>query len=67
MHSPLRFYGGIDGLIALGVSRDLLVSRRIHAVYLVALPLLIIGQTIVAQIFLHRSPLWIRMAHLLID
>jgi len=67
MHAPLQFYGGIDGLIVLGVSCDLLVSRRIHAVYLISLPLLITAQTIVAQIFLHRSPFWIRIAHALID
>jgi len=67
MHAPLQFYGGIDGLIVLGVSRDLLVSRRIHAVYIVALPILITAQTIVAQIFLHRLPFWIRVAHALID
>lgn len=67
MHAPLEFYGGIDGLIVLGVSRDLLVSRRIHAVYLISLPLLITAQTLVAQIFLHRWPFWIRIAHALID
>ena len=33
MHAPLSFYGGIDGLILLGVSRDLFVSRRVHTVY----------------------------------
>ncbi len=32
MHAPLLFYGGVDGLILLGVFRDLVVSRRIHAV-----------------------------------
>jgi hypothetical protein len=40
MHSPLSFYGGVDGLILLGVLRDLAVSHRIHTVYLAALPLL---------------------------
>ena len=65
MHAPLEFYGGIDGLIALGMSRDLLVSRRVHAVYLIALPLLITAQTIVSQIFLHRWPIWTRVAHAL--
>jgi len=67
MHAPLSFYGGIDGLILLGVSRDLFVSRRVHAVYLIALPLLITAQTIAAQVFLHRPAFWIRFADRLIS
>ena len=35
------FYGGIDGLIFLGALRDLAVSRRIHTVYLIGIPLLL--------------------------
>lgn len=66
MHSPLSFYGGIDGLILLGALRDLAVSRRIHTVYLVAIPLLGAGQTAAAQVFLHRSAFWISIAHRLL-
>lgn len=67
MHAPLQFYGGVDGLILLGVSRDFLVSRRVHSVYLIALPSLVIAQVIAAHIFLHRTAFWIRIAHSLID
>jgi hypothetical protein len=63
MHTPLYFYGGIDGLILLGALRDLAVSRRIHTVYLIAIPLLVAGQVAVSQMFLHRAPFWIRIAH----
>jgi hypothetical protein len=63
---PLQFYGGIDGLVLLGVSRDLFVSRRVHTVYMIALPLLMTAQTIAAQIFLHRAAFWIRIARPLI-
>jgi len=63
MHTPLYFYGGIDGLILLGVLRDLAVSRRIHTVHLIAIPLLVAAQTAVAQVFLQRSAFWIRSAH----
>jgi hypothetical protein len=66
MHSALHFYGGIDGLILLGASRDLLVSRRIHTVYLIAIPLLVAAQTAVAQIFIHRAAFWIRISHALL-
>lgn len=63
MHAPLSFYGGVDGLILLGALRDVAVSRRIHAVYVIAIPLLVAGQTAVSQIFLHRAAFWIRIAH----
>ena len=66
MHAPLSFYGGVDGLILLGALRDLAVSRRIHAVYMIVIPLLVSGQAAAAEIFLHRAPFWIRIAHGLI-
>jgi len=66
MHAPLEFYGGIDGLILLGGTRDLWVSRRIHSVYLIALPLLVIAQVTATHIFLHKTAFWIRIAHSLI-
>jgi len=66
MHSPLVFYVGVDGLILLGVLRDFAVSRRIHSVYLIAIPLLVIWQTAATQIFVHRASFWIRIAHRLL-
>lgn len=62
MHAPLSFYGGVDGLILLGVFHDIAVNRRIHAVYMISIPLLVAGQTAASQIFLHRAVFWIRIA-----
>ncbi len=66
MHAPLYFYGGIDGLILLGVLRDLAVSRRVHNLYLIAIPLLVAGQTAAARIFVLRAGFWLHIAHRLI-
>jgi hypothetical protein len=63
MHTPLCFYGAVDGLILLGVFRDLAVNRRIHAVYSISIPLLLAGQVAVSEVFLHRAGFWIRIAH----
>jgi hypothetical protein len=63
MHAPLYFYSGIDGLILLGLLRDLAVSGRIHNLYLIAIPLLVAAQTAAAQIFLHKAGFWVRIAH----
>jgi hypothetical protein len=61
-HTVLAFYGAVDGLILLGVLRDLAVSRRIHTVYVIAIPLLMAAQAAVSEVFLHRAGFWIRIA-----
>jgi hypothetical protein len=66
MHAPLSFYGGVDGLIFLGLLRDFVVTRRIHKAYLIAVPLLVSGQAIASEIFLHRAAFWTRIAHALL-
>jgi hypothetical protein len=54
-------YVFVDLVILLGVARDLVVNRRIHKVYLVALPLLVISQALVMYLW-HGSPgWWLRM------
>jgi hypothetical protein len=51
------FFPCLDLVILLGVARDLLVNRSIHAVYRYALPTLIVGQAF--TIYLWRgSPAW---------
>ena len=50
-------------MILLGVLRDLFVNRRIHKVYLYALPSLIAVQAFVAYTWLGASGWWVRIAH----
>lgn len=52
-----------DLLMGLGVVRDLLVNRRIHRVYLIALPLLIACQALVTFIWRSEAAWWVRIAH----
>ena len=61
--APSWFYAGVDVLILLGVTRDLLVTKRIHPVYLYGLPLLMLGQTAAMFTSLSNSPVWLRIAH----
>lgn len=49
---------GVDLLILLGVVRDVIVDRRIHKVYLYALPAMILLQVIAEYTFVHQSPWW---------
>jgi hypothetical protein len=51
------FFFAVDGIILLGVARDLLVNRRIHIVYRVALPSLIVVQALMVYLW-RGAPAW---------
>jgi hypothetical protein len=63
---PVIFYAGVDLLILLGVFRDWMVNRKVHPVYSYALPALIAGQTAVMYANVHKSAVWMRIAHALL-
>lgn len=63
---PVLFYAGVDLLILLGVFRDWIVNRKVHSVYLYALPVLITGQTVVMYANVHKTAVWMRIAHALL-
>ena len=63
---PVFFYAGVDLLILLGVFRDWIVNRKVHPVYLYALPAFIAGQTVVMYANVNRSAVWMRIAHALL-
>jgi hypothetical protein len=60
---PGWFYGGVDLLILLCVTRDLVVDRKIHRVYLFALPAFILGQCIAVYTAIHALPVWMKIAN----
>ena len=51
------FFVCVDLLILLGVARDLLVNRRVHKVYLVALPIMIVLQALIVYLW-RGAPTW---------
>lgn len=57
------FFWCVDGMILFGVARDLLVDRRIHRVYLTALPLLVVVQFFVNHTWQAKSAWWVAIAH----
>jgi len=63
---PKFFYVGVDLLIVLGIARDLFVNRRVHAIYCYALPVLVLGQTIVIYTVVHRLPYWMKVAQFIL-
>ena len=64
--NPHLFFLAIDLMIVLGVLRDLFVDRRVHRVYFIALPALIVTQVFVTYTWLENSAWWIRIAHAII-
>ncbi|PYU23667.1 MAG: hypothetical protein DMG32_15685 [Acidobacteria bacterium] len=60
------FYAGVDVLILFGVTRDLIVTKRIHSVYLYGLPAMMLGQIVAMHTYLGASPVWLRIAHRLL-
>lgn len=60
------FYPCLDLLILLGVARDLLVERRIHKVYLYALPLLIVGQALSVYMWRYNPSWWQSITHVIL-
>lgn len=65
--NTMEGYAGIDALLLLGVGHDLLVSRKVHPVYVYGLPVLILGQLVTLTVFFERIPMWMAVAHRLID
>ena len=60
------FFPCLDLLILLGVARDLLVDHRVHKVYLYALPVLIVGQSLAVYLWRHDPSWWQAMTHAIV-
>jgi hypothetical protein len=52
------FYAGVDVLVVIAAARDLATRKRVHPVYLCALPLLILGQTVAMSPRVRHSSAW---------
>jgi len=57
------FFLCVDLLIALGIGRDLVVDRRVHKVYLYALPILIVGQNLAIYMWRGNPSWWQGITH----
>jgi hypothetical protein len=59
------FFPCLDLLILLGVARDLLVDRRVNKVYLRALPVLIVGQSLAVYMWRDNPRWWQAITHVI--
>lgn len=59
-------YLGVDAMAALGMIRDLLVKRRVHKVYRIALPAFLVAQSFVIYVSQTGPQWWIRFARAIV-
>jgi hypothetical protein len=52
----------VDGVILLGVVRDLIVTQRVHKIYYGVLPILIVGQQFVVHTMRSAPAWWVRIS-----
>jgi hypothetical protein len=52
------FYPALDGLILLGIARDWIIDRRVHKVYLYALPAFFVLQSLAIYTWRVNPPWW---------
>ena len=57
------FYACVDLLVLLGVLRELLITRRAHAVYRYGMPCMIAGQVIAQYLMLAAPSPWLVITH----
>ncbi len=57
------FYVALDLLIVAGMARDLVVEGRIHKVYLYALPVLVVGQSLTVYLWRADPEWWQAVTH----
>jgi hypothetical protein len=53
------FYFAIDGLVLVVIARDLLVQHRLHPVFAIAMPLIVVGQVVTWTLWQHPPAAWI--------
>jgi len=67
LRPPVFFYTAVDSLIVLGMTRDWMVTGRVHRVYLGALAAFLMCQAAVVHALYQHSPYWLRITHLIVD
>jgi hypothetical protein len=60
------FYAGVDALILVGVTRDMLSEGRVHRVYVYGLPLMVLGQLAAMIPAVRGSATWLAFAEALL-
>jgi len=60
------FFVCVDLVAMLGVARDLIASRSVHAVYRYALPLMILGQSLAVYLWRGSPAWWLKATHAMV-
>jgi hypothetical protein len=60
------FYAAIDVLVLIAIARDLIIERRVHVVYAVGLPFMVVGQLVAWSLWQHPPALWVTLCRELV-
>ena len=60
------FYIAIDGLVLIAMARDFMALRRVHPVFVAALPLVAVGQIITWMLWRHPPAAWLDFCRALV-
>jgi len=61
------WYLAVDMLILAGVARDLFIEHRLHPIYGIGLPALMLGQAAAMWIYITRPGPWLAIARILLQ
>jgi len=61
------WYAYVDGLIGLGLLRDLIVGDRVHRVYAIGLPCVVAGQALALYLAFAAPAGWLALLHAALD
>ncbi|MEO8926115.1 MAG: hypothetical protein ABI306_03035 [Caulobacteraceae bacterium] len=60
------FYFVIDAMVLVAIGRDLIVQRRVHPVFAVALPLMVVGQIVAWTLWWYPPAPWLGFLRVLV-
>jgi hypothetical protein len=66
MQSPWFWYSFTDGLLLICVLRELLLTRRIHPVFLYGVPLFLVGEYSAVYLFLGHPAAWLSICRAIV-
>jgi hypothetical protein len=60
------FYFAIDSLVLIAIARDLRVQHRVHPVFAIGMPLIVVGQVVTWTLWQHPPAAWIGFCRILV-
>jgi hypothetical protein len=60
------FYFAVDSLVLIAIARDVVIQRRVHPVFAIGMPLIVMGQLVAWTLWRHPPAAWTAFCHVLV-